>query len=516
MDCTLTPEFPPLRAMSRIVYGISRTAGVLILLLVLAPSGSAADSARAGASGAGAPGAATSLQPRSAADALARDVLRELISINTTESVGSVTRAAQAMQARLLRAGFPREDLRLLGPDARKKNLVARLRGTGAHRPVLLIGHLDVVEAPRLEWDTDPFELVEKDGYFYGRGVTDMKDGDAILVTTLMRLKREGYRPDRDVILALTADEEGGQFNGVDWLLRNHRDLIDAEWVINEDDESVLMQNDVPQYYKLGATEKIYADFQLATANRGGHSSLPRPDNAIYELVAGLERLQHHTFPVELNAVTRAYYERMSTLESGQVAADMRAILEDPPDPAAAQRLSEDEVHNALLHTTCVATRLTGGQANNALPQVATANVNCRILPGHSPEEVRQELLRVLDDPGIRVQYVRDDGQLADQAPDGKGLPPTPLDPQYMHPLEGLVAQMWPGIPVIPLMDNGASDGVYTRAAGLPTYNITGIAINRDDIRDHARNERVEVRSFYRGNEFFYRYLKGITGAPHG
>ncbi len=447
-----------------------------------------------------------------AADALAHDIFQELIGINTTDSVGSVTQAAQAMAQRLRSAGFADQDLQLVGPDPRKQNLVARLHGSGAHRPVLLIGHLDVVEAPRLEWSTDPFQLVERDGYFYGRGTSDMKDGDAILVATLMRLKREGYKPDRDVILALTAGEESSLDNGVDWLLKNRRDLIDAEWVINEDDESILMRNDAPQYYKLGATEKIYADFVLSTANAGGHSSLPRPDNAIYELTAALDRLQHYQFPFELNPVTRAYFERMFTLETGQRAGDMRAILKSPADPAAIERLSQDELFNAILRTTCVPTRLDGGQANNALPQIATANVNCRILPGHSPEEVRQVLINVLADQNVRVQYRDPDGPVLDRAPDRKGLPPTPLDAHYLRPLEALVERMWPGIPVIPMMDNAASDGALTRAAGMPTYNITGIAINRDDIRDHARNERLEVSSFYHGNEFFYQYLKSVTG----
>jgi acetylornithine deacetylase/succinyl-diaminopimelate desuccinylase-like protein len=447
-----------------------------------------------------------------AADALAHDIFQELIGINTTDSVGSVTQAAQAMAQRLRSAGFAEQDLQLVGPNPRKQNLVARLHGSGAHRPVLLIGHLDVVEAPHLEWSTDPFQLVEQDGYFYGRGVSDMKDGDAILVATLMRLKREGYKPDRDVILALTAGEESGLDNGVDWLLKNRRNLIDAEWVINEDDQSVLMRSDAPQYYKLGATEKIYADFLLSTANPGGHSSLPRPDNAIYQLTAALDRLQHHQFPFELNAVTRAYFERMFTLESGPHASDMRAILKSPADPAAIERLSQDALYNALLRTTCVPTRLNAGQANNALPQVATANVNCRILPGHSPEEVRQELIKVVADQSVRLQYEDPDGSVLDRAPDDKGLAPTPLDAHYLRPLESLVERTWPGIPVIPMMDNGASDGTFTRAAGMPTYNITGIAINRDDIRDHARNERLEVSSFYHGNEFFYHYLKSVTG----
>lgn len=447
------------------------------------------------------------------ANALARDIYRQLIETNTTESVGSVTAAAEAMAARLRSAGFPAQDVKILGPTARKKNLVARLHGTGTHRPILLIGHLDVVEAPRLEWDTDPFKLVERGGYFYGRGTSDMKDGDAILVTTLMRLKREGYRPDRDVILALTAAEEGGADNGVEWLVRTHRDLVDAGIVINEDGESVMTDHGMPQYYKLDATEKIYADFLLSTANPGGHSSLPVPANAIYELASGLERLARYRFPFELNPVTKGYYERMLPRSSGPRAVDIRGILMRPPDPAAIAQLSKDPVDNATVRTTCVATRLAGGQANNALPQAATAIVNCRILPGHSPEEVRRTLETVLDDPGIRVQYVGFDGAtVSDHAPQGKGLPPAPLPAQFLRPLEKLVGEFWPGIPVIPFMETGASDGVYTRAAAIPTFNITGIAIDRHDIRDHARNERLAVDSFYRGNEFLYRYLKAITG----
>ena len=449
-----------------------------------------------------------------AASALARSVYRELIEINTTESVGSVTAAAEAMAARLRSAGFPAQDLQILGPTNRKQNLVARLHGTGAEKPLLLIGHLDVVEAPRLEWSTDPFKLVERDGYFYGRGTSDMKDGDAIMVTTLMRLKREGYRPDRDVILALTAAEEGGADNGVDWLVHTHRDLINADIVINEDGQSVMSEHGVPQYYEIGATEKVYADFLLSTANRGGHSSLPRPDNAIYQLTAGLSRVERYQFPFELNPITRAYYERMLARASGPRAEHIRGILKTPPAPAAVAAMARIPVDNSIERTTCVATRLTGGQANNALPQAATAIVNCRILPGHSPEEVRETLVRVVADPGIRVQYVADDGvTVTDRAPDRKGFPPVPLPVQYLRPLEALVAQFWPGIPVIPFMDAGASDGVYTRGTGLPTYIITGIEIDRNDIRDHARNERLGVESFYRGNEFFYRYLKAITSA---
>lgn len=442
---------------------------------------------------------------------LARSILKQLIEINTTDSVGSVTLASEAMARRFLDAGFPPADVQVLGPNERKKNLVVRLHGRGKHRPVLLIGHLDVVEARREDWATDPFKLVEQGGFFYGRGTLDMKDGDAIMVTTLIRLKKEGFRPSRDIILALTADEEGGRSNGVDWLLRNHRDLLDAQLVLNHDGYSVIEDHGKPQFYELDATEKIYADYQLTTTNPGGHSSLPVPDNAIYELSRGLLRIAGYEFPFELNAVTRGYYQQMARIETGQRAADMRAILAPRPDPAAIQRLSRDTLDHANLHTTCVATRLTAGHANNALPDEARAIVNCRILPGHSPEEVREKLIEVVADPRITVRYVADNGDISDVAPDTRGFPPPPLDPQVMQPLKRIVGQMWPGLTIIPTMSTGASDGVYTNAAGLPTYLVTGIAVERNDVRMHGRNERVGVESFYRGNEFFYRYLRAMT-----
>jgi acetylornithine deacetylase/succinyl-diaminopimelate desuccinylase-like protein len=448
-----------------------------------------------------------------AASALAHDVLKQLIEINTTDTPsGNVTTASEAMERRFRDAGFAAEDLKLLGPNARKQNLVVRLHGTGAHRPVLLIGHLDVVEARREDWTTDPFKFVEKDGYFYGRGAEDMKDGDAIMVTTLLRLKKEGFRPDRDIILALTADEEGGTSNGVAWLVKNHRDLIDAEFVLNHDGDSIETEHGKPVFYELDASEKVYADFLVTATNRGGHSSLPRPDNAIYELMDGLLRLEKYQFPFELNSVTHAYYEVLTKTVGGSRAEDMRAILKNPPDLDAAARLSHDPTDNSLMHTTCVATRLIGGHANNALPQRAQANVNCRILPGHSPEEVRQALVKVIADPKMTVQYLADDGKtIADTAPDKRGFPPPPLREEIMKPLHRLVEEFWPGIPIIPSMSTGASDGVYTSAAGLPTYQATGIAIERGDERAHGRDERIGVESFYRGNEFYYRFLKAVT-----
>jgi acetylornithine deacetylase/succinyl-diaminopimelate desuccinylase-like protein len=296
--------------------------------------------------------------------------------------------------------------------------------------------------------------------------------------------------------------------------VKNHRPLIDAEFVLNHDGVvgySITSEHGVPQQFALSAAEKMYGDYQLTVTNRGGHSSLPRPDNAIYELAEGLLRIGRYSFPFELNDITRGYFERMATVGHGQTAADMRAITRTPPDAEAIARLSRDPELNSMMRTTCVATRLEGGHANNALPQRAQAVVNCRILPGHSKEEVRQDLVRVLSDPAITVRYVADDGAVSDMAPEQRALPPSPLLPSMLEPLESTVAAIWPGLPVVPFMNASATDGIHTRAAGLPTYGVAGIAVDRDDVRAHGRDERVRVTSFYRGNEFFYRYLKSLT-----
>ena len=442
---------------------------------------------------------------------LSHDIFKQLIETNTTDSIGNVTTAAEAMAQRFRDAGFPESDIHMLGPNDRKKNLVVRLHGSGKHKPMLLIGHLDVVEARRSDWTTDPFQFVEKDGYYYGRGTQDMKDGDAIMVTTLIRFKKEGVVPDRDIILALTADEEGGKSNGVDWLLKNHRDLIDAEFTLNHDGGGILAEHGKPVVMETDAAEKLYADYQLTVTNPGGHSSLPLPDNAIYHLADGLARLEHFHFPVELNSVTRAYYEQTSKVETGQRSEDMQAILKNPPDLAAAARLSRDPIDNGTLHTTCVATRVNAGHANNALPQMAQAIVNCRILPGHSSEEIRQTLIRVFDDPKITVRYVDDAGSIFDRAPDKQALPPPPLRSDVIQALQKVTQQMWPGIPVIPDMSTGASDDVHTDAAGIPSYDISGEAIDRDDIRAHGKDERIRVVSFYRAVDFYYRFLRELT-----
>jgi len=441
---------------------------------------------------------------------LSHDIFRELIEINTTDSSGSTTLAADAMAKRLKDAGFPAADVQVLGPMANKGNMVARLRGTGTRKPILIIGHLDVVEARREDWTTDPFRFVEKDGYFYGRGTQDMKVDDAILVTTFIRFRREGYRPDRDLILALTADEEGGQSNGVDWLLKNHRDLVDAGFVLNADAGGVTTAKGKPVNVDVEATEKQYADFELTSLNPGGHSSLPTPDNAIYHLSDALSRLEKAAFPVELNQVTRAYFERRAPLENAQTKADMNAILHTPPDAAAVARLSSDPRYNATLRTTCVATRLTAGHANNALPQTAQAIVNCRILPGHSPAETRLELIRIFNDPKVTVRYIGAIGGSGHEE-DSKGFPTVLPSPEVLGALEKVAAELWPGAPVIPDMETGASDSIYTVAAGMPSYGINGIAIDQDDVRAHGKDERVRVSAYFEGVDFYYRFLKSLT-----
>ena len=438
---------------------------------------------------------------------LSHDIFKQLIEINTTDSVGNVTTAAEAMAQRFRDGGFPDSDLHILGPNDRKNNLVVRYHGSGKHKPVLLIGHLDVVEARRDDWTTDPFQFVEKDGYFYGRGTQDMKDGDSVMVTTLLRFKKEGFVPDRDIILALTADEEGGTSNGVDWLIKNDRDLIEAEFVLNHDGGGILAEHGKPQMMVVDASEKLYSDYQLTVTNPGGHSSLPKPDNAIYHLADGLARLEHYQFPFELTNITRAYYERMSKVATGQRAEDMKAILKTPPDMQAVARLSQDPIDNSTLHTTCVATRLNAGHANNALPQTAQANVNCRIVPGHSTEEIRLELEKVVADPKISVREVGGIGGVTNR----KAYAPLPLRPDVFQPLEKVVARVWPGLPVIPDMSTGASDGVYTNAAGMPTYCVSGEAIDRDDIRAHGKDERIRADSFYRAVDFYYQFLKALT-----
>jgi acetylornithine deacetylase/succinyl-diaminopimelate desuccinylase-like protein len=449
---------------------------------------------------------------------LARDIFKQLIEINTTDSIGSTTVAAQAMAQRLRGAGFPAADVTVLGPNDRKGNLVVRYRGKAGSklRPLLLMGHLDVVEARREDWTTDPFEFVEQGGYYYGRGAQDMKSSDAILMTDLIRLKHEGFVPNRDIILALTADEEGGKSNGVDWLLKNHRELIDAEFALNPDGGGVVSDHGRAVTVEFEATEKLYGDFQVLATNPGGHSSLPKPDNAIYHVADALAALEKYAFPFELNAVTREYFTQMAAIGKGGPAADgrpddFRGILTTPPDDAAVRRLSADPRYNATMRTTCVATMMSAGHAPNALPQRAAANVNCRIFPGHSQEEIRLELVKLFNDPALTVRYTSDAGDVSDHGSDRKAMAPPPLRKDVMTSLRSVVETLWPGTPVIPIMETGASDSMYTMLAGIPSYGISGIAIDHDDVRMHGRDERVPVESFYTGVEFYYQFLKKLT-----
>jgi len=445
--------------------------------------------------------------------AMAHDIFKQLIEINTTDSIGSTTEAAQAMAQRLLDAGFAKADVVVLGPNDRKGNMVARYRGKPGSklRPLLIIGHLDVVEARRDDWTTDPFKFVEQDGYYYGRGTQDMKEDDAILVTDFIRMRKEGFVPERDIILALTADEEGGNSNGVDWLLRNHRDLIDAEFVLNPDSGGVSMDHGKPLAVEFEATEKLYADFQVLATNPGGHSSLPKPDNAIYHVADALGVLEKSPFPFELNAVTREYFGQMAKIETGQNADDLRAILANPPDPAAIERLSKDARYNSTMRTTCVATMLSGGHAPNALPQSAEANVNCRIFPGHSQEEIRLQLVQLFNDPKLSVRYRSDARELSDHGSDRKAMVPPPLRTDVMTSLRKVAAKLWPGAPVIPNMQTGSSDSIYTMSACIPSYGISGIAVDRDDIRAHGKDERVKADSYYTAVEFYYLFLESLT-----
>ncbi|MBZ5592667.1 MAG: M20/M25/M40 family metallo-hydrolase [Acidobacteriia bacterium] len=437
---------------------------------------------------------------------LVRDLLRELIEINTTHSVGSTGKAAQAMAAHLRAGGFAPSDVQIVGPRPERANLVARLRGTGVRKPILLIAHLDVVEARREDWTTDPFQFVEKDGYFYGRGTMDIKSGDAILVAEFIRWKREGFRPDRDLILALTANEEGGDVeeNGIYWLLKNHRDLIDAEYSINVDGGNLETKKGKKLLNELQYAEKGFLSFVLEVKNKGGHSSVPEKENAIYRLSRGLVRLSDFDFPVILDAGTRAFFEVVAVREEPEVARAINQMLStSPPDAAAVALISQSPDWNAALRTTCVATMLEGGHAENALPQSAKATVNCRILPAQSPAEVEQTLRRVLNDDQISMTPIEPLSQVQS--------PASPLPPDVIAAAKVVTSAMWPGVPVLPFMSQGGTDGTHLRRAGIPTYGISGIADDSDDIREHGKDERIAATALYEAREFMYRLVRELA-----
>ncbi len=442
----------------------------------------------------------TSAQPD---QKLTHDIFKELIEINTTHSVGSTTKAAEAMAARLRGAGLEDKDLFIGGPNDRKGNLVATLRGTGKKKPLLLLAHLDVVEALRSDWDTDPFVFQERDGFYYARGASDDKAMASIFVANMIRMKQEKFVPERDIIMALTADEEGGTDNGVDWLLKNHKDLINAEFAINEGGRGQEMEGK-KILNGVQLSEKVFQSFKLEVKNRGGHSSQPRKDNAIYRLAKALDNLSRFDFPVNLNDGTRVYFERTSKLESGQLAEDMKEIIKPNPSADAVARLSVFPNYNATMRTTCVATMISGGHAENALPQTATATVNCRILPGEDPEKIKATLVGVFNDTGISVTPL----QIA------RPSPPSPMSAEVFGPIEKITQKMWPGVPVVPLMSTGATDGSYLRNVGIPVYGVNGIFGDVTDVRAHGKDERIGIKAYYEGQEFLYLLVKEMSQRP--
>jgi len=452
-------------------------------------------------------GAIVSAQPQApeADRKLFREIYQELVEINTTDSVGDNTQAAQAMAARLKSAGFTDIEMQIVVPPGapKKGNLVARLKGTGAKKPLLLLAHIDVVEAKREDWERDPFKLVEEGGYFYARGSVDDKAMAAIFVANMIRYKKQGYRPDRDLILALTADEELGstsKWNGANWLVKNNRALIDAEFGLNEGGGGEL-KGGKPLLNRVQAAEKVSVHFRLEVKNPGGHSSRPRPDNAIYELAEGLAKFGKFHFPVKLNETTRIYFSRSAQFQSGQTADDMRALARDTPDPEAATRLSQSPTYNSTLRTTCVATRLDGGHANNALPQTARATINCRILPDDPVDGVMKTIQQVVGD---KVTVTR----ASEPVPSA----PSALRPEVMGPIEKVTGEFWPGVPVVPAMSTGATDSRFMRNGGIAMYGVSGLFLDQDDNRSHGLNERMPVKSLYDGHEFLYRLVKELAG----
>jgi acetylornithine deacetylase/succinyl-diaminopimelate desuccinylase-like protein len=449
------------------------------------------------------PPATTRPAPIAPDTALERAILKQLIEINTSDSAGHTGEAARAMATRLIEAGLPAADVQVLGHSPRYQSLVARYRGraTGM-KPILLMAHLDVVDARREDWSTDPYVMIEKDGFYYGRGTSDNKAGAAMLVANFIRYRREGFVPDRDLIIVLTADEETSG-RSIEWLVQEHRALVDAEFALNTDGGGGDYRDGKPLRFNLQAAEKVYQSFTLEVRNRGGHSSRPVPDNAIYQLAEGLVRIGKHRFPVQLNEVTRAFFERGAGAELPAVAADMRRVAATG-DTAAARRLSAGSpYYNSVLRTTCVATRLLAGHADNALPQLARATVNCRVQPGQSIERVEAELRRVVADTTIHWSRV------ATAHPS----PPSPLRPELMRAVEEIAAKYWPGIPIVPEMSTGATDGLYTRNAGIPTYGVAAIFEDMNDSRAHGRDERVGVKEFHQAAQYWYDLVKRLAGA---
>src|SRR5215475_10773593 len=435
-------------------------------------------------------------------ETLGRETLAELIAIDTTVDHGS-TIAAKAVAARAIANGFAQADVTLVTPKERPDSgsVVIRLRGRASARPVLYINHLDVVPARREDWTFDPFKLTERDGWLYGRGTIDMKGQDAAVLTSLIRLKQEGFVPARDVIAAFTPDEETRSQWGVGWLLKEHRNLIDAALVVNPDGGEAALKKGRRLYVGVQTSEKIFTTFELETTDKGGHSSRPTAENPIYRLSAALTRLSKHRFPVHLTDTTRLYFERRAGIESGQVAADMRAVLRQPPDSAAVERLSAVVETNIQLRTTCTTTMIDGGHAENALPQRARATVQCRLIPGESQDSAAAAIRAAIADPKVEIRVKT----AAKVAPESKP------SPDIFSIVERVTHAMWPGVVVLPEMSPGASDSVYTSAVGIPSYGIDAMFDDLDDARAHGKDERIGVAVFGEDIEFTYRIMRAVS-----
>ena len=437
---------------------------------------------------------------------LTREIYEQLVEINTGVESGDITAAAVAMAKRFREAGIPDRDIFVGGPQPKKHNVVARIRGKGganAPKPLLLLAHIDVVEALKADWspDLDPFVFTERDGYYYGRGTADDKAMAAIFVANVYRMKREGFVPDRDIIIALTADEESGPFNGVDWLTKNHRELVDAALVVNEGGGGTL-RGGKPLFNTVQAAEKITTNFTLRATNRGGHSSVPRDDNAITALADALAKVGRLKFPVQLSEVTRAFFTQTAGLESPEMGRAMKALVADPNDAAAVAAVTRDPRYNSMLRTSCVATQLSGGHATNALPQLAEANINCRIYPTSNAAEVKAALEGAIGDTAVQVV-------IRTQRP---STPATALAREVMGPIEQVTRELWGDIPVIPTMSTGATDSRFFRALGVPAYGVSGLFSDPTvDARAHGRDERMAVKSFYEGQEFLWRLTKALS-----
>lgn len=443
--------------------------------------------------------------PPAANQALAREALAEMIAVRSVHDVGTAEVAAILVK-HLKAGGFTDSEVQVVTDPKypTQANVVVRLKGKGKGKPILWNGHLDVVEAKPEDWTLPPFQMTEKDGFFYGRGSSDMKQDDAAMMAAIIRLKQERFVPDRDIIIAFTADEEVGlEQDGADYLVRQHRDLVDAEYAIDTDGANGELQDGRRVSMKLNTSEKTYVTLLLEVTNKGGHSSEPRPDNAIYALASGLTRLAAFQFPYKLNATSRLYFQREAELQPPAIKADMLAVAGPTLDQAAAARIARDPSFNAVLHTTCVATMLSGGHQENALPQRATATVQCRIMPDETPEQTRATLVGVLADPEIKVT-------IPDKVVSG---PESPPDARILDRMQKVTSSMWPGVPVIPHMEAGASDSLYLRAAGIPTYEINGVFEDPRDSRMHGRDERVGVQAFYESLEFTYRLMKETSKA---